>query len=96
MAKTLILKDDETGEEINIAVDSVNNHHVIDASKLPLNTLVYDPSLQHTAPTTSAICFVDGDAGILQYRGYRIEDLVSRCNYLEVKENSLYFRLRIC
>lgn len=87
MGRTLIFRDEETGEESIVPVELVNNQFVIDASKLPGNTLLHDSSLQHTAPTTSAICYVDGEAGILQYRGYRIEDLVARCSYLEVSIN---------
>jgi hypothetical protein len=52
--------------------------------------LVYDPFLQHTAPCRSAICYVDGDAGVLLYRGYRLEDLVERCSYLEVAYLLIY------
>ena len=84
MRQTLILRDEETGEERVIKGDVINDQLVIDTNQLPPHMLLYDPSLQHTAPTTSAICYVDGDAGILQYRGYRIEDLVAKCSYLEV------------
>ena len=84
MRQTLILRDEETGEERIIKGDVINDQLVIDTNQLPSNMLLYDPSLQHTAPTTSAIWYVDGDAGILQYRGYRIEDLVAKCSYLEV------------
>ena len=43
----------------------------------------YDPGLSNTASTRSAITFVDGEHGILRYRGYPIEQLAERSNYLE-------------
>jgi citrate synthase len=44
----------------------------------------YDPSFGATGACRSAITYVDGDAGILLYRGYPIDQLVERCDYLEV------------
>ena len=44
----------------------------------------YDPSFGATGACRSAITYVDGDAGILLYRGYPIDQLVLRCDYLEV------------
>ncbi len=46
--------------------------------------LSYDPAFMNTASTRSAITFLDGDAGILRYRGYPIEQLAERCDFLEV------------
>ncbi|MDA8427036.1 MAG: citrate synthase [Treponema sp.] len=43
----------------------------------------YDPGLSNTASTRSAITFVDGERGILRYRGYPIEELAERSSYLE-------------
>jgi citrate synthase len=45
---------------------------------------IYDPAFMNTAVTRSAISFVDGERGVLLYRGYRIEDLLAHSNYLEV------------
>ncbi len=44
----------------------------------------YDPAFMNTASCRSAITFIDGDKGILRYRGYPIEDLAERCTFLEV------------
>src|SRR5712664_461860 len=44
----------------------------------------YDPGFLSTASCTSAITFIDGDAGILLYRGYPIEQLAQHCDFLEV------------
>ncbi len=44
----------------------------------------YDPAFMNTASCKSAITFIDGDKGILRYRGYPIEQLAEKCTYLEV------------
>ena len=44
----------------------------------------YDPGFLSTASCTSAITYIDGDAGILLYRGYPIEQLAQHCDFLEV------------
>ncbi len=44
----------------------------------------YDPALGETGICRSAITYVDGDNGVLLYRGYPIADLVERCSYLEI------------
>ncbi len=44
----------------------------------------YDPAFMNTASCQSSITYIDGDKGILRYRGYPIEELAESCNYLEV------------
>jgi citrate synthase len=44
----------------------------------------YDPAFLNTASCQSAITFIDGDKGILRYRGYPVEELAEHCNFLEV------------
>ena len=44
----------------------------------------YDPALMNTASTKSAITFIDGNKGILEYRGYPVDQLAERCNFLQV------------
>ena len=46
--------------------------------------LTYDPAFMNTASCRSAITFIDGDKGILRYRGYPIEQLAEKASYLEV------------
>src|SRR5574337_1937850 len=46
--------------------------------------LSYDPAFMNTASCRSKITFIDGDRGILRYRGYPIEQLAEKSNYLEV------------
>jgi citrate synthase len=43
----------------------------------------YDPGLSNTAAVKSAITYIDGEKGILRYRGYPIEELAERADYLE-------------
>jgi len=52
--------------------------------------LVYDPSFANTASCRSAITFIDGDKGILRYRGYPIEELAASKSYLEVAYLLIY------
>jgi len=46
--------------------------------------LAYDPAFMNTAACRSAITFIDGDRGILRYRGYPIEQIAEKCSFLEV------------
>jgi len=58
---------------------------VIDMRTLgKLGVFTYDPAFFSTASCTSAITFIDGDAGLLYYRGYPIEQLAERSDFLEV------------
>src|SRR3954451_19755181 len=45
--------------------------------------VTFDPGYGNTAPSVSAITFIDGDAGILRYRGYPIEQLAEHSSFLE-------------
>lgn len=45
---------------------------------------VYDPGYMNTICNTSKICFIDGDKGVLEYRGYPIEQLAEKSSFLEV------------
>jgi citrate synthase len=67
----------------------------LDAARLLKETghVTYDPGFVNTAACTSAITFIDGDAGILRYRGYPIEDLAASSSYLEVSYLLIYGEL---
>src|SRR5947209_8547249 len=67
------------------AVDGTEEPHGLNVSKLLATTgrVTYDPGFGNTAPSTSAITFIDGDAGILRYRGYPIEQLADSSTFLE-------------
>ena len=58
----------------------------IDIAKLPKETgcFTYDPGFTATAACKSAITYIDGDAGVLLYRGYPIEQLAAQSSFLEV------------
>lgn len=45
---------------------------------------IYDPGYLNTAPVRSTICYIDGDEGILRYRGYPIEELAESSSFVEV------------
>jgi len=59
---------------------------VIDINKLYSQTgyFTYDPGFMSTASCESSITYIDGDVGILRYRGYDIKDLAEKCSFLEV------------
>uniref|UniRef100_A0A7N2M255 Citrate synthase n=1 Tax=Quercus lobata TaxID=97700 RepID=A0A7N2M255_QUELO len=54
---------------------------------------VYDPGYLNTAPVRSSICYIDGDEGILRYRGYPIEELAENSNVVEVAYLLMYGNL---
>jgi citrate synthase len=56
----------------------------IKVSESDFGLLSYDPAFMNTASCKSSITFIDGDKGILRYRGYPIEELAEKCEYLEV------------
>lgn len=100
-SKELLVFDPKTSEAEKIKVIS---NQAIDAnvfSKLqrPLRYTIksflriYDPAYQNTAVIRSKISFVDGENGILQYRGYNIEFLAEHSNYLETSFLLIYGHL---
>ncbi|HZY76501.1 MAG TPA: citrate/2-methylcitrate synthase, partial [Jatrophihabitantaceae bacterium] len=64
-------------------------------SKLLSNTglVTYDPGFANTASCTSAITYIDGDAGILRYRGYPIDELATGSTFLETSYLLIYGEL---
>ncbi len=67
----------------------------IELGKLLASTgyVTYDPGFTNTAPTKSSITYIDGEAGILRYRGYPIEQLASSSNFIEVSYLLIYGEL---
>jgi citrate synthase len=83
MPDSVTITDNRTGQQIDIPITNGG----VDASawsKLLPNVWFLDPAFSTTAATESAICELDGEAGILRYRGYPIEQLAERATYLEV------------
>ena len=85
---TLTITDNRTGKSYDIPVDH-DTIKAIDLRQIKVNPddfglMTYDPAFMNTASCKSRITFIDGDKGILRYRGYPIEQLAERCTYLEV------------
>ena len=75
------------GDELDLSVvDATEGNPGISIAPLRSTTgaVTYDPGFMNTANTTSAITYIDGDEGILRYRGYPIEELAEKSTYLEV------------
>ena len=75
------------GKNINFPIyDATEGQSVIDITKLYTETgmFTYDPGFLSTASCESKITFIDGDEGILRYRGYDIAPLAEQSDYLEV------------
>ena len=83
MADTFTIIDNRTGKsvEVPIADGGISSKAIRD---LDPGLWVYDPAYMQTAACRSSITYIDGDAGILRYRGYPIEQLAEKSNYLEV------------
>jgi citrate synthase len=85
---TLSITDNRTGKAYELpitdgtikAVDLRN----IKSGDDDFGLMTYDPAFMNTASCRSAITFIDGDKGILRYRGYPIEQLAERASFLEV------------
>jgi len=85
---TLTVTDNRTGKSYDVPI--VNGAiRAMDLRQIRVGPddfglLAYDPAFTNTASTVSRITEIDGDRGILRYRGYPIEQLAERSNYLEV------------
>ena len=85
--ETVTIIDDATGKEIKLPLlTPTAGPKVIDIGQLykELGYFTYDPGFMSTASCSSAITFLDGGKGVLQYRGYPIEQLAEHSSYLEV------------
>ncbi len=88
MAKeTLTVTDNRTGKTYEIQIDQgairATDLRQIRVSEDDVGLLSYDPAFMNTASCKSAITFIDGEKGILRYRGYPIEQLAERSTFLE-------------
>jgi citrate synthase len=86
--ETLTVTDNRTGQqyEIPIADGTVRamDFRQIKTSDDDFGLMTYDPAFTNTASCRSAITYLDGEAGVLEYRGYPIEQLAEHSTYLEV------------
>ncbi len=71
--------------ELDVITDNMGGHS-LDIASLRKDTgyITYDPGYMNTGSCMSSICYIDGEKGILRYRGYDIEDLVDNCDFIEV------------
>src|SRR5687768_3996885 len=85
---SLTVTDNRTGEtyELEITDGTVRamDFRQMKVDEDDFGLMTYDPAYTNTASTRSAITFIDGDKGILEYRGYPIEQLAEKSSYLEV------------
>jgi citrate synthase len=81
--QSITVTDNRSGETLEIPIQNggVAAHEF---SKVVPGVWFYDPGFMATAMAESAITYIDGDAGILRYRGYPIEQLAEQSTYLEV------------
>ena len=92
-AETFTLIENSTGRTFELPViKGTTGPDVIDVRKLYAETgcFTYDPGFTSTGSCASRITYIDGDAGILLYRGYPIEELAEQSDYMEVCYLLLY------
>lgn len=94
---SLTVRDNRTDREYEVPIERgairATDLRQIKISDSDLGLLSYDPSFQNTASCQSAITYVDGEAGILRYRGYPIEELAEKKTHLEVAYLLIYGHL---
>jgi citrate synthase len=97
VATTLSVTDNRTGRSYEIPIRDgairALDLRQIKAGPADFGLMSYDPAYLNTASCTSRITFIDGDKGILRYRGYPIEQLAEKASYLEVAYLILYGEL---
>ncbi len=88
MPDSLTVTDNRTGQSYDIPIENgairATELRRIKAGEDDPGLLSYDPAFLNTASCTSRITYIDGDRGILLYRGYPIEELAERSTFLEV------------
>jgi citrate synthase len=104
MADTITIRDNRTEKDLELPIiygtypeygASIPAKEVrkVKATDTDFGLLSYDPGFTNTASCKSAITFIDGEKGILLYRGYPIQQLAEQSNYLEVAYLSLFGEL---
>jgi citrate synthase len=83
MADSITITDNRTGDSVEIPITD-GGLNATDFRKLLPGVWFYDEALMTTAMTESAITYLDGEAGVLRYRGIPIEQLAEKSTYLEV------------
>jgi citrate synthase len=86
--QSLTIRDERTGKSYTLPIEN-GTVRAMDLRQIKTDAddfglMAHDPALMNTASTKSAITFIDGDKGVLEYRGYPVEQLAERSNFLEV------------
>src|SRR3712207_8763137 len=87
MTDSLTIRDNRTGREFEVAITD-GTIRAADLKQIAVDgepgLATYDPGFVNTASCRSSVTYIDGDKGILEYRGYPIEQLAEKSNFLEV------------
>src|ERR1043166_5378745 len=95
--ESLTVIDNRTGQKYELPI-AHNTIRAIDLRQIKVaegdfGLMSYDPGFTNTASCQSRVTFIDGEKGILQYRGYPIEQLAEQSTYLETAYLILYGEL---
>ncbi|KAL8224260.1 hypothetical protein R6Q57_019735 [Mikania cordata] len=95
---SLTIVDERTGKKYKVSVSDEGTIRATDLKKITTGNhdkglKLYDPGYLNTAPVRSSICYIDGDEGILRYRGYPIEELAEGSSFLDVAYLLMYGNL---
>jgi citrate synthase len=97
MDNTLSVTDNRTGAATSIPIRDgavrALDFRQFKQDPVDFGLMTYDPAFLNTAACRSAITYLDGERGVLRYRGYPIEDLAENCSFLEVAYLLLYGEL---
>jgi citrate synthase len=96
-AQNLTITDNRTGNAYMLPIEN-GTVRAMDLRQIKTDAddfglMSYDPALMNTASTKSAITFIDGNKGILEYRGYPVEQLAEKCEFLQVAHLILFGEL---
>jgi citrate synthase len=85
---SLTVRDNRTGQEYEVpitdgTIKAADLGQIKSADEAP-GLAVYDPGFVNTASCRSSVTYIDGEQGILEYRGYPIEQLAEKSSFLEV------------
>src|SRR5690242_5771752 len=87
-SNTLSITDNRTGKSYEVPIENetikATDLRQIKVADDDFGMMTYDPAFMNTAACRSAITYIDGDRGILRYRGYPIEQLAEQASFLEV------------
>src|ERR1700693_5652051 len=95
--ETLSVMDNRTGRQFELPIKN-DTVRALDLRPIKVNSedfgmMGYDPAFTNTASCSSKITYIDGDKGILRYRGYSIEELAEKSTYIEPASLILYGEL---